>query len=405
MPLMTWPLIVSLLSAGAWLYLLLARDGFWRARPRIEQEPSPTPTEWPAVSVVVPARNEAADIKISLGTLLRQDYPGSFKIVLVDDNSEDATRSLAEELAAGSEGRLEIVMARPLPAGWSGKVWAMTEGLSRADEIAPGAGYVLFTDADIAHAPDNLRRLVAKAEGEGLDLVSLMVRLRCRGVWERLLIPPFIFFFQKLYPFAAVNDSTRREAAAAGGCMLVRREALTQAGGLERVRDRLIDDVALAQEIRHRPEAAGATLWLGHSTTTQSLRPYRSLGEVWAMVARTADTQLSHSLVLLLATVLGMALLYLVPPASLLGWSLHGDDGAAVLGGLAWLLMMVAYAPTARLYRLSWPWLATVPVAATLFVGMTLDSALRYRLGGGGVWKGRTAPAAARSESRSVGKQ
>lgn len=405
MPLMTWPLIASLLSAGAWLFLLLARDSFWRARPRIEEEPTVAPEVWPAVSAVVPARNEAAQLEMALTSLLKQSYAGPFRMVLVDDHSADATRAIAERLAAGADGRLEVVAARELPTGWSGKVWAMAEGLARADAAWPEAAHVLFTDADILHDPDNLGRLVAKAEGEGLDLVSLMVRLRCRGFWGRLLIAPFVFFFQKLYPFAAVNDPARREAAAAGGCMLVRREALAEAGGLERIRDRLIDDVALARTIRHRPQAVGATIWLGHSSTTASLRPYHRLREVWAMVVRTADTQLGHSLVLLLATVLGMALLYLVPPAAVLAWPWHGEPGVALFGGLAWLMMMVAYAPTARLYQLPWPWLVSLPVAALLYVGMTLDSALRYRLGRGGTWKGRTAALAAAGQGRSVSNQ
>jgi hopene-associated glycosyltransferase HpnB len=405
MPLMTWPLIVSLLSTGAWLYLLLARDGFWRARPRIEDEPTVAPAAWPAVSVVVPARNEAAQVEMALTSLLNQTYAGPFRIVLVDDHSEDATRAIAQELAAGVAGRLEVVAARTLPPGWSGKVWAMAEGLARADAAWPEAGHVLFTDADILHDPANLGRLVAKSEGEGLDVVSLMVRLRCRSFWERLLIVPFVFFFQKLYPFTAVNDPSRREAAAAGGCMLVRREALAEAGGLERIRDRLIDDVALAQAIRRRPQAIGASIWLGHSSTTASLRPCSRLGDAWAMVTRTADTQLGHSLLLLLATTLGMALLYLVPPAAVLGWPWHGEAGVALFGGFAWLMMMVAYAPTTRLYRLPWPWLVTLPVAALFYVGMTLDSALRYRLGRGGLWKGRTSALAAGGAGHGVSNQ
>jgi hopene-associated glycosyltransferase HpnB len=405
MPLMTWPLIVSLLSAGAWIYLLLARDGFWRARPRIEEEPMTAPAAWPAVSAVVPARNEAAQLDMALSSLLNQDYPGPFRIVLVDDQSEDATRAIGEKLAAGAEGRLEVLAAREFPPGWSGKVWAMAEGLARADAAWPEASHVLFTDADIAHDPSGLRRLVAKAEDEALDLVSLMVRLRCQSFWERLLMGPFVFFFQKLYPFPAVNDPARREAAAAGGCMLVRREALTEAGGLEAIRGRLIDDVALAQAIRHRPQAIGPTVWLGHASGTVSLRPYRRLQDVWAMVVRTADTQLGHSLLLLLAAVLGMALLYLVPPVAVIAWPRHGEPGVALLGGLAWLMMMAAYAPTARLYRLSWPWLLSLPLAALLYVGMMLDSALRFRLGRGGIWKGRALTVAAVDRGQSVSNQ
>lgn len=392
-----WPLLVSLLSVGAWLYLLLGRDGFWRARPRIEEESVAAPEAWPPLVVVVPARDEAEHVESALQSLLRQDYPGDWRIILVDDHSADATGAIVERMARASEGRLEVVAARALPAGWSGKLWAIAEGLRGADEVADTAPYVLLTDADIGHPQGNLRRLVAKAEGEGLDLVSLMVRLHCRTFWERALIPAFVFFFQKLYPFPAVNDRGRREAAAAGGCMLVRRDALRQAGGIERVRDRLIDDVALAQAIKHRPDPLAPAIWLGLSTTTLSLRRYHRLAEIWRMVARTADAQLGHSLVLLLATVLGMAVVYLVPPLALLTWPLHGSVATAVLGALGWLLMTAAYAPTARLYRLPSPWLATLPSAAALYVAMTIGSALAYRCGVGGSWKGRMAAHASAS--------
>lgn len=227
---MGWFTALVAAALAIWSYLLLGRDGFWRSAPRLEAMACPAPAFWPRVVAIVPARDEAAHVADALGSLLAQDYPGELAIILVDDHSEDATRAIAAGLAAGDK-ILEVVEARPLPAGWSGKLWAVAEGLRHAE--GPGAAYVLLTDADIVHAPDALRRLVAMAEAERLDLVSLMVRLRCVSVWERLLVPPFVFFFQKLYPFRAVGDPRRRTAAAAGGCMLVRRRALADAGGIE----------------------------------------------------------------------------------------------------------------------------------------------------------------------------
>ena len=282
---------------------------------------------------------------------------------------------------------LEVIGAPALPAGWSGKLWAVSAGLGHAERLAPAARYVLLTDADIEHAPDNLARLVGKAERDGHDLVSLMVRLACASFWERLLIPPFVLFFQLLYPFGAVNDPSSRVAAAAGGCLLVRRQALREAGGIAAIRGALIDDVALAQAIKRRP--GGGRIWLGLGDSARSLRRYERLGEVWAMVARTADTQLRHSLLLLAGTVLGMALLYAVPPLALLGWPLHGSAATAALGAAAWGLMTQAYRPTARRYALAWPWWPSLPVAAGLFTAMTIDSAIRHRRGRGGRWKGR----------------
>jgi hopene-associated glycosyltransferase HpnB len=377
---------VSLL---VWLHLLVGRSGFWRARPRIEEERAIAPAVWPEIVAIVPARDEAGHVGKALRSLLAQDYAGRLRIVLVDDHSEDGTRAIAEGLRPEARAArwLEVIAARPLPPGWTGKLWAMAEGLSHAGRIAPDAPYVLFTDADIAHARNELGRLVAKAEADRLDLVSLMVRLRCESLWERLLIPPFVFFFQMLYPFPAVNHSRRHAAAAAGGCMLVRRDALEQAGGLEAICGELIDDVALAKAIKHR--SGSGRIWLGLSRTTCSLRPYATLAAVWAMVARSADTQLKHSLPLLAGTISGIALAFLLPPLATLSFPLHDDLGLAVLGLLAWIAMAVAYWPTARLYGLSRIWAATLPAAAAFYVAMSVDSALRHRRGAGGVWKGR----------------
>jgi hopene-associated glycosyltransferase HpnB len=383
---------LTCLSLLAWLYLLIGRSGFWRARPRIEEERAIAPAAWPAVVAIVPARNEGEHVAAALRSLLAQDYPGRLVILLVDDGSEDRTRAIAGRLKdeAPAARRLEVLAARPLPPGWTGKLWAMAEGLARAGRMAPDAPYLLLTDADIAHARDGLARLVAKAEADRLDLVSLMVRLRCETSWERLLIPPFVLFFRMLYPFLAVNDPKRSPAAAAGGCMLVRRSALDGAGGLEAVRGALIDDVALARAIKHRP--GGGRIWLGLTSRTRSLRSYATLAEIWAMVARTADTQLRHSLLLLAGAMVGMALAYLLPPLAILGLPLHRDLAVASVGVLAWVAMSEAYLPTVRLYGLPRIWTATLPAAAALYMAMSVDSAIRHRRGVGSSWKGREYP-------------
>jgi len=384
--------ILAGLGLLVWLYLLLGRDGFWRAGPYPDAGERPVAAVWPDVVAVVPARNEAAHVEAALSSLLAQDYPGRFRIVLVDDHSEDDTRARAERLAAGSNGRLEVIGAGPLPPGWTGKLWAMAEGVRAGGQAYPSARYLLFTDADIAHDRGNLTRLVAKAEDEPLDLVSLMVRLDCRGFWARLLIPAFVFFFKMLYPFAAVNEPSRKTAAAAGGCMLVRRAALDEAGGLAAIKDRLIDDVALARAIKHRP--GGGRIWLGLASDTVSLRPYVGLGEIWSMVARTADVQLRHSLLRLAATCFGMTLVYLVPPLIALSWPLHGASTAATLAALIWLAMVIAYRSTARLYGQTAVRGLLLPLVAVFYLMMTVDSAVQYRRGRGGRWKGRVgAPA------------
>ncbi len=372
----------GLIAVAIWAWLLVFRNGFWRADQRLGEAP-PDPDSWPGVVAVVPARDEAATVGAAVASLLGQSYPGALSVVVVDDASTDGTAEAARGADAGS-GFLRVIEGAPLEAGWTGKLWAVEQGLREADRTAPEAEYVLFTDADIEHHPGNLLRLVAKARSDGLDLVSLMALLRCESPWERLLIPAFVFFFQKLFPFPRVNDPNRATAAAAGGCMLVRRAALERAGGIRAIRGRLIDDCALAALIKpHGP------IWLGLSERTRSIRAYDRLADIWNMVARTAYEQLGCSPAALGGTVIGMAAVYLLGPAAVVAGVVAGD-GAAVSAGLSsWLLMWIAYRPTSRLYRQA-PWrILLLPVAAVLFTLMTIDSAFCHWRGRGGAWKGR----------------
>ena len=367
--------IAALVSLIAWIGLLLFRGGFWRADQRLGPAAA-EPADWPCVAVVIPARNEAETIGRTVASLVEQDYPGEFIVIVVDDNSDDGTAA-----AAGTADRLSVIAGRPLEAGWSGKLWAVQQGLEHAAGALPDAAYVLMTDADIIHPPHSLRRLVGKAEAGRLDLVSLMVRLRCATFWERLLIPAFVFFFQKLFPFPWVNDARRSIAAAAGGCLMVRRAALDRAGGIEPIRHRLIDDCALAARIK-----PGGPIWLGLGEDVHSLRSYDRLGGIWRMVARSAFEQLRHSPAALFGTVAAMAVIYVVPPLAVVA----GDPIAAGCGFVAWLLMAVACRPTLSLYGLSaWRGLL-LPVAALLYTLMTVDSARRHWQGRGGMWKGRS---------------
>lgn len=379
-------LALSLLSLAIWIYLLALRGGFWRSAERLADTPPPAGA-WPAVVAVVPARDEAEVIGTSLASLLAQDYPGPFSVVLVDDHSSDGTAAQARAAAAASPhpGRFRLLSAAPLPAGWTGKLWALHQGVQAAEA---DTSYFWFSDADIRQPADTLRRLVAKAEAERRDLVSLMVALTCKDFWERLLIPPFIYFFQKLYPFAWANNPQARTAAAAGGCVLLRRQALERIGGLGAIRHALIDDCSLAAAVK-RSGAAPGGIWIGLATEARSIRPYGGLGAIWDMVARTAYNQLRHSPLILAGTLVGMGLTYLAPPLLLLTWPWHREDLPALLGGLTWLLMALSLLPTLRLYRQPW-WLAPLlPLAAALYSAMTFDSAWRHWRGRGGRWKGR----------------
>lgn len=386
--------LVGALVLGIWLYLLSARGQFWRVDMPLDMS-APVLPDWPAVAAIVPARNEAETIAQALGSVLGQDYPGSLSVILVDDTSSDRTVEIAERTAGSSDqrSRLSVVAARPLPAGWTGKLWALSEGLAAADAGAKAPAFLWFTDADISHDRSVLRRLVATADGEDRDLVSLMVMLTCRTMWERLLIPPFVFFFSLLYPFRWVADPARTTAGAAGGCLLVRREALRRAGGLEAMRGALIDDCTLAGRIKTIPASrdrpGGGRLRLALTRLSRSIRPYPSLAGIWRMVARSAYTQLGYSPLLLVGTLAGMALAYLTPPLLVILLPLHGHAAAAGLGAAAWILMAALFLPTLRLYGQPWPMAIALPVAALFYAAMTADSARRHAAGQGGLWKGR----------------
>ncbi|BAT51404.1 Glycosyl transferase, family 2 [Nostoc sp. NIES-3756] len=391
------------LSLVIWLGLLTLRGQFWRSDQKLEVEEIQLKS-LPKICAVVPARNEADVIPMSLRSLLLQDYPGDFHIFLVDDQSTDGTAAFAEGVAHAVDKaqQLHIVSGESLPLGWSGKLWAMEQGICKAKTLAPD--YFFLTDADIEHDVSNLTRLVAKALQEDLDLASVMVKLRCESFWEKFLIPAFVFFFQKLYPFRWVNNPKNKTAAAAGGCILIRASALEQIGGIQVIRQTLIDDCTLAQVVKgtgnnskfknspSSPPTPSRKIWLGLSSSTRSLRQYQSLQTIWDMVARTAYTQLNYSPWLLLGTVVAMTLIYLIPPVGTIIGALMSNWGIALIGLAAWLLMSLAYFPTIRFYKLS-PLLAfSLPAIAFLYTLMTIDSALRHWQGRGGAWKGRVYP-------------
>jgi hopene-associated glycosyltransferase HpnB len=371
-------LVVASIALALWLYLLLARGAFWRCTERDDRVPQ-EPRVWPRVAAVVPARNEAAHVAESIGSLLGQDYRGAWTVILVDDDSDDGTAEIARGTANG-DARLRLVTSRDLPAGWTGKLWALKQGIDAAAALPEPPDYLLLTDADIAHAPDSVSRLVAHAEEKGLVLASLMVKLRCESFAERANIPAFIFFFQMLYPFSWVNRPQSSTAAAAGGCMLVRADALREAGSVDAIRGALIDDCTLARVLKGR-----GPIWLGLTQRVHSVRPYPALADIRRMVARSAYAQLQYSPFLLLATVAGMVLTYLVPPLA----AIFGGGAARVIGLAAWALMAVAFQPTLRLYRLSPLWGIALPAIALQYVLFTLDSAHQYVRGRGGSWKGR----------------
>lgn len=376
---MSFGLLVAGLCVAVWLYLLFGRGRFWQGW----SEPvASTLPAYPPVIAIIPARDEAAVIGRNLGSLFGQRYPGRLHVVVVDDYSTDGTASAARDAAAAANAveKLTVVQASPLPVGWAGKVGAMETGWRYVQAQAMDAPYLLFTDADIEHGPDSLQRLVARAEAGGLHLVSLMVRLRTRSVTERALVPAFVFFFRMLYPFAWVNDPASPVAAAAGGCMLLRRTTLQAIGGFSAIKDALIDDCALARAVKpHGP------IRLDVADTTASLRGYDGLADMWRLIARTAYAELRYSVVRLLAAVAGMALVFLAPPAL----ALFGSGGVALLGVASWAAMAGAFVPCLRYYRVSMIWAPFLPLIALFYVAATVDSWRRHQAGRGGEWKGR----------------
>ena len=372
---------IAALALAIWLYLICARGGFWLSRQRDDVLPWP-PSQWPRVTAVIPARNEAEAIAESVGSLARQDYPGPFSIVLVDDDSEDRTAELARAAAIGigPERSFTLISSRGLAPGWTGKLWAVRQGVEAANAASEPPDYLLLTDADIVHTPDSVRALVTRAEHGKYVLTSLMARLRCASGWERSHVPSFVYFFQMLYPFAWVNDPKNATAGAAGGCMLGKAGALTRAGGIESIRDALIDDCSLAAKLK-----AVGPIWLGLTDRVVSIRCYESFDEVRKMISRSAYAQLKYSPLLLAGVTLGMALTFLAGPLL----ALFGDGTAGILGLLTWALIAMSFQPMLRFYRRSPLWGLVLPAIAVAYMLYTLDSAYRYLRGQGGSWKGR----------------
>jgi hopene-associated glycosyltransferase HpnB len=373
------PTLLAAVPLAIWTYLLMARGHFWRVS---EDRLEPKRLEnWPRVVVIVPARNEALTISQAISSLAKQDYPGEFWIIVMDDHSEDATAALAQQAAneTGASQRVKIHVASPLAPGWTGKLWALHEGIQLAASQSPE--FLWFTDADIEHAPDALRRLVFRAEKESLDLASLMVLLQAKTLPERLLIPPFLYFFLMLYPPHWIADPKASTAGAAGGCILLRRNVLAPIGGIASICGEVIDDCALARAVKKN----GGKIWMGLTRTSVSLRSYGTFAEIRDLIARTAFTQLRYSFLLLVATLAGLFVTYLL--AWIFFFTL--DEPGWLLASTAISIMTVTYGVTVRFYGLPWLWSLTLPAAAIFYGYATLLSALRYWLGHGGQWKGR----------------
>jgi hopene-associated glycosyltransferase HpnB len=379
-------LITTIIALLIWIYLICFRGKFWLSDLQLDSVDDRL-ENYPPICAVIPARNEAEVLPTTLRSLLESDYPGNFSLVLVDDQSSDRTEEIALEIAAKlkKDRQLTIITGQPLPSGWTGKLWALEQGIARAKQQTILPKYILLTDADIQHDRENLKQLVIKAEIEQLDLVSLMVMLRCESFWEKFLIPAFIFFFAKLYPFAWVNNPDKKTAAAAGGCILISTEALEKIGGIQILREALIDDCTLAQKVKEQNKK----IWLGLTKKNYSLRAYASLESIWQTIARTAFTQLNYSPLLLIGTVLGMILVYLVPPLAAIAGIIKGNWLLAIVGGTTWLLMAISYLPTILFYQLSPLWTLSLPAIAGFYNMMTIDSALLHWQGKGGAWKGR----------------
>jgi len=377
---------LGIITLAIWLHLFFGRGWFWRVKKLdADRDNGAALSAWPSVIAVVPARNEAETIGRVVTALVQQDYPAPLSVAVVDDHSDDGTADIARQ-AAGESGageRVRVVRASALPESWTGKLWALNEGVSSGG-LAAGAEvpvFYWFTDADITHTPDTLRRLVERAEHDGLDLASLMVLLQAKTLPERALIPPFLYFFLMLYPPKWIADEELGTAGAAGGCILLRREALARIGGLAAIRSEVIDDCALAKAVK----LSGGKVWMGLTGKSTSLRAYGTFGEIRDLIARTAFTQLRYSALILAGTLAGMFLTYAAPVVLLFA---H-DPTARALGFVAWLLMTLSFLPTLRFYRLSPLWAPLLPLTAVFYTYATWLSAVRYWTGKGGLWKGR----------------
>ena len=374
------PTLVASIPLAIWIYLFLARGNFWQPH---EDDIYLQPLEnWPRVVAIVPARNEAETIAQTVRSLAAQDYPGEFSIIIVDDHSEDATATLARKAAneCGAAERVKIHTAAPLAPGWTGKLWALNEGVQIASQEKPD--FLWFTDADIEHAQDTLHRLVYRAEKDALDLASLMVLLQAKTFPERLLIPPFLYFFLMLYPPRWIAKPNAITAGAAGGCILLRRNVLAPIRGIASIRGEVIDDCALARLVKKN----GGRIWMGLTRRSVSLRSYWSFAELRNMIARTAFTQLHYSILLLVLALAGLFITFLLPWFSFLS----GEDPAWFLASTAICLMTVTFGVTVRFYGLPWPWALTLPFATVFYGYATCLSAARYWLGRGAQWKGRS---------------
>lgn len=376
-------LTLAALTLAIWIYLIVAHGGFWRGR---EREDFPIRTAaadetWPAVTVIIPARNEADVLPRCLASLIAQDYAGALSILVVDDQSDDGTGDIVRKAASGAPRPVDVLTAPERPAGWTGKVWAQNVGIEHAEKSAMPSTYYLLTDADITYEPNSLTALVRRAKAQGSVLTSLMAKLNCESFAEKMLVPAFVYFFQMLYPFAFANRAKHFIAAAAGGCMLADRAALKRAGGMEAIRSALIDDCSLARVMKRQ-----GPIWIGLAETVRSIREYPAIEDIRKMVSRSAYAQLHYSLVLLAGTTVGLFLVFLAAPLLTLG----AERPANLLASLSWVLMSWSFQPTLRYYGQSWVWGPLLPFITVLYLAFTLDSAYQHLLGRGGMWKGRS---------------
>lgn len=374
-----WALYSLLTSAAAWGYLGVFHHGFWRSDQILPEVKGQVKT-WPNVTIVIPARNEETVLRTTLASVAGQKYKGNFQVILVDDSSADDTAKVA-----GAIKGVDVLNAKPLQKGWAGKLWAMSQGIDLANKKYPKTDYFWFTDADIFHRPDVLEGLVEAAVLDNRAMVSQMVMLHCQNFWEKAFVPAFIFFFEMLYPFPATNSDKSRLSGAAGGCILLEKKWLLKIGGIERIKSALIDDCAMAAAVK----GDGGRIWLGFGVKSRSIRPYR-FHDFWTTVTRTAFTQLKNSFLILLGTVLAMGLVFLAPPGLAL-YGLMTQDYTLGSGGLlVWLVMAGLYLPTLKLYKLNPVSGLLLPAMATLYMLMTIHSALRFWRGKGGQWKERS---------------